>query len=199
MVSRRGVIANLRNAALSGLICISVAMAARAADVIPPASERFAVADAKETPDFRRHVVPLFGRLGCNGRACHGSFQGQGGFRLSLFGYDFQADHEALTSGAKPRTNVASPKESLMLFKPTHEDEHGGGRRMDERTWPYNLLKRWIESGASGVKSDCAALVRLEVTPREAVFSDAGQRTALKIVAHWSDGTAEDVTPLCRY
>ena len=39
------------------------------------------------------------GRLGCNGRACHGSFQGQGGFRLSLFGYDFKADHEALLGG----------------------------------------------------------------------------------------------------
>ncbi|MEO1991706.1 MAG: hypothetical protein ABGW78_07225, partial [Pirellulales bacterium] len=34
----------------------------------------------EEAPDFRRHVVPLMGRLGCNGRACHGSFQGQGGF-----------------------------------------------------------------------------------------------------------------------
>jgi hypothetical protein len=34
-------------------------------------------------------VGPLLGRLGCNGRACHGSFQGQGGFQLSLFGYDY--------------------------------------------------------------------------------------------------------------
>ena len=53
---------------------------------------------AADAPDFQRHVVPLLGRLGCNGRSCHGSFQGQGGFRLSLFGYDFQADHDALAA-----------------------------------------------------------------------------------------------------
>ena len=46
-----------------------------------------------ETPDFQKHVVPMLGKLGCNGRACHGSFQGQGGFSLSLFGYDFAKDH----------------------------------------------------------------------------------------------------------
>src|SRR5690349_19235996 len=70
---------------------------------IRPASERFAEADTREVADFRRHVSPILGRLGCNGRACHGSFQGQGGFRLSLFGYDFRADHEALMRSAEPR------------------------------------------------------------------------------------------------
>src|SRR5687767_9600595 len=52
--------------------------------VLAPASNRYRAADALEVPDFQRHVVPLLGRLGCSGRACHGSFQGQGGFRLSL-------------------------------------------------------------------------------------------------------------------
>ena len=58
-------------------------------------TNRFAV-ETDEIPDFQKHVVPLFGRLGCNGRSCHGSFQGQGGFQLSLFGYDFDADQHAL-------------------------------------------------------------------------------------------------------
>ena len=58
-----------------------------------PLSQRFAAEDAEEVPDFQKHVVPLMGRLGCNGRACHGSFQGRGGLQLSLFGYDFQGDH----------------------------------------------------------------------------------------------------------
>ena len=70
---------------------LSLTARATAAELVPPIDERFAaaVAAAAEKPDFRRHVVPLLGRLGCNGRACHGSFQGQGGFMLSLFGYDF--------------------------------------------------------------------------------------------------------------
>src|SRR2546428_843020 len=39
-----------------------------------PADRRFAAAESEEVPSFQRHVVPLLGRLGCNGRACHGSF-----------------------------------------------------------------------------------------------------------------------------
>src|SRR5687767_10650436 len=92
---------------------------ARAMDNTAPIDQRFAAADAAETPSFQRHVVPLLGRLGCNGRACHGSFQGQGGFRLSLFGYDFKADHAALFGGDNPRVNVKDPPKSLALLKPT--------------------------------------------------------------------------------
>ena len=65
------------------------------AEVIAPASERFASRDSLAVPDFQRHVVPLLGRLGCNSAKCHGSFQGQGDFRLSLFGFDFQSDYAA--------------------------------------------------------------------------------------------------------
>src|SRR5437773_10234160 len=78
-------------------------------EVARPASDRFA-AEGSEVPDFRRHVVALAGRLGCNGRACHGSFQGKGGFRLSLFGYDFAEDHKNLLAldslNGVPRANV---------------------------------------------------------------------------------------------
>ena len=56
-----------------------------------------ASSSSKTEPDFQKHVMPLLGKLGCNGRACHGSFQGRGGFQLSLFGYDFEADHAQLT------------------------------------------------------------------------------------------------------
>ena len=49
-------------------------------EALPPVSERFAGSDLSEEPSFQKHVSPLFGRLGCNGRSCHGSFQGRGGF-----------------------------------------------------------------------------------------------------------------------
>src|SRR4051812_35541332 len=111
--------------AIAGVLLLGTASRAQAAEAMSSARERFGTAASDEVPDFRRHVVPLFGRLGCNGRACHGSFQGQGGFRLSLFGYDFQADHQSLTGGAEPRANITSPASSLMLYKPTHADEHG--------------------------------------------------------------------------
>src|SRR5437879_130147 len=46
-----------------------------------------------ETVDFERHVMGLFGRQGCNAGSCHGSFQGKGGFRLSLFAYEPKIDY----------------------------------------------------------------------------------------------------------
>src|SRR5688572_8731958 len=149
---------------------VSGTLSASAADFLPPASKRFAAAETQQGPDFRRHVVPLFGRLGCNGRACHGSFQGQGGFRLSLFGYDYQADHHALIVDAEPRVDIKNPTDSLMLVKPTHADEHGGGERMKVDSWQYNLIRRWIESGANGVAETTPKLVNLEVKPHEVVF-----------------------------
>jgi len=182
---------------LSALLVASAS--AIAVDVLPPANERFAPAGAAETPDFQRHVLPLLGRLGCNGRACHGSFQGQGGFRLSLFGYDFKSDHEALLGGDEPRVNVKSPAESLILQKPTLTIDHEGGRRYKQGGWEYHLLQRWIEAGAPPVAANAAELLSIELSPPEILFSKAGETQPLQVVAHWSDGTREDVTPLCRF
>lgn len=184
---------------LFALAVLTFPTRAWAAEPTPPASERFRAADAAEAPSFQRHVVPLLGRLGCNGRACHGSFQGQGGFRLSLFGYDFAADHEALTGGAAPRADVKSPKDSLMLKKPTRQVAHKGGQRMEAGGWEHHLLLAWVKAGAPAVKDKDAAFASLEVSPREVVFAKPGDKVQLKVTAHWADGSAEDVTPLCRF
>lgn len=88
-----------------------------------PASQRFAERDTRAVPDFQRHVVPLLGRLGCNSAKCHGSFQGQGNLRLSLFGFDFQSDHRALRadshSESGPRLRPGDPENSLIVMKAT--------------------------------------------------------------------------------
>ena len=160
---------------------------------------RFAVETVTETPDFRQHVVPLMGKMGCNGRACHGSFQGRGGFRLSLFGYDFKADHEALTKGDKPRVNTAAVAESLLLQKPLQVIPHEGGTRLKEGTWQHRVLTKWIEAGAKPIDATTPEFVRLEVTPEEIVSKRRGEKFVLKAVAVWSNGAREDVTPLCRF
>src|SRR6516165_3949593 len=107
-------------------------------------------------PSFRRHVMPLLGRLGCNSRACHGSFQGQGGFKLSLFGYDFAADHASLTTGDRPRIDRSDVTTSLILEKPTLTIPHKGGKRFEKGSWQYHLLAEWITQGA---KNDAGATV----------------------------------------
>ncbi len=170
-----------------------------AAERLRPVNMRFGTAAAEEVPDFQRHVVPLLGKLGCNGRSCHGSFQGQGGFRLSLFGYDFNADHAALTEGGRRRVDRKAPANSLILQKPTLTIHHGGGERFEVGKWEYHLLKRWIEAGALGRKDDPAELEALEIEPREMRFPAKGEVISLTVTARWSDGTCEEVTPLCRF
>jgi len=183
---------------MSSLCMVLTPVLGSGADVMPPIPQRLA-RDAKETPSFQRHVIPLLGRLGCNGRACHGSFQGQGGFRLSLFGYDFQADHDALVAGDAPRVDVQKPANSLMLLKPTMGVFHKGGKRMPADGWEYELVTRWIKSGATTVKEEDADFVALDVEPNEIVFARSGEVKQLKVTVRWSDGTQEDVTPLARF
>lgn len=149
-------------------------------------------AETIQVPDFQRHVIPLLGRLGCNGSKCHGSFQGRGGLRLSLFGYDFEQDHKALTERAQ------SKEKSLILLKPTRQVSHKGGKRFDTNSWEHQLLLRWIQAGAKGV-NEPRQLQRLEATPSEIVFSEKARQTKLKIVAVWANGDRENVTRFCRF
>jgi len=197
MVTRRFLLQAVIVAA--SVLPTSAADKTSAADVMAPVSERFQAADANEVPDFRKHVIPLMGKLGCNGRACHGSFQGRGGFRLSLFGYDFKADHEAMTGGEKPRVNLQHPDKSLVIQKPTSDLIHEGGQRYTKGSWEHHVFQRWIDGGAKNDDSRQSDFLGLDITPSEVVFSDKGQTTQLKVVARWADGTSEDVTPLCRF
>jgi hypothetical protein len=176
------------------IVAAVFSVSASADDVLAPASTRYADSQSGETPDFQKHLVPLLGRLGCNGRACHGSFQGRGGFQLSLFGYDFDMDHKGLME----RLDVDDPAESYVLHKPTLTEPHEGGKRMDVGSWEYNMFLRWIQEGAAGTPVP-QKLVRLEVIPAEINFSGAKQVQPLRAIAHWPDGTNEDVTCLCRF
>ena len=171
----------------------------KAAEILNPLSERFAKTDTTEVPDFQKHVIPLLSRLGCNGRACHGSFQGRGGFQLSLFGYDFKTDHEALLDDATGRVDVDDVAESLILSKPSDAEMHEGGKRFDKGTWQHHVLKRWIEAGASYDSKGIRELERVDVSPAEIVFNDENEIVNLTAVAHWKDGTSEDVTEICRF
>lgn len=163
---------------------------------LPPVSQRYAPPEAAgEAPDFQKHVTPLLGKLGCNGRACHGSFQGRGGFRLSLFGYDFKNDHDELFGRIDPEV----PADSLILQKATMQVQHDGGQRIKTGSWEYHLLLSWVRNGAQPQVDNPPTLQRLEVTPTEILFTAQEQTQQLKAVAVWSDGSREDVTTLCRF
>ncbi len=198
--------------ALAALCCVSAPVLAAKPDkadgaqldtakTLAPVTQRYAgkLDEIHETPDFQKHVIPVMSRLGCNGRACHGSFQGRGGFQLSLFGYDFKADHEALFDEKSPRVDVEKPSRSLIVEKPTDEDNHEGGERYQLGSWEHHVIESWIKAGAKFDAGNIAKLTRLEVTPNELLPLKKGQRIQLTAVAVWADGTREDVTPLCRF
>ena len=201
-VHKTSVILGSRLGGAFGLLFIVFLTLPASADVLPPASGRFADVRGAEVPDFQRHVVPLIGRLGCNGRSCHGSFQGQGGFQLSLFGYDFVTDHSALTSqvgdSERERVDRAEPPSSLILQKPLERVDHEGGQRFDEASWEHHLLLRWIAGGAAKEPRE-RTLLRLEVFPNSVLFRSADETEALQVVAVWADGYREDVTCLSRF
>ncbi len=149
--------------------------------------------------DFERHIASLFGRLGCNSGMCHGSFQGQGGFRLSLFGQSSQEDYEALNANRVPlRINREAPEQSLLLTKPSGREEHEGGIRFRPDSWEDRLFRRWIEQGAKhipGSGSVRSLVIEFEDLPPTTI----GQTKSLRVIAQFLNEEQEDITAFCEF
>src|SRR5262245_4146019 len=100
-------------------------------------------AEPARPPDFDTEVVPVLTRAGCNSGA------GRGGFKLSLWGSDPEADHAALVHELEGRrVNLARPEESLLLRKPTRQLAHGGGRRLNRDGPGVQRILAWLAAGA---------------------------------------------------
>lgn len=151
-------------------------------------------AAASEPISFRNDVLPIISKAGCNTGGCHGALAGKGGFRLSLFGYNPEADHAAITREVLGRRiEPADPARSLLLTKPTTALAHKGGKRIDVDSAEYRLLARWIAEGAPGPKADDPVIVSLNVTPAGSLVK-AGESMSLAVRAKFSDGRERDVT-----
>jgi hypothetical protein len=173
------------------LLLLGTALSARAAPVPLPEGRELAEVD------FERHVVPLLGRLGCNAGSCHGSFQGKGGLRLSLFGHAPELDYRALTRDALGRRiDRVDPDRSLLLLKPTAQVSHEGGRRMRRDSWEYRVFRQWIVQGMPWRRGS-GAVRRIDIHPAEHRFDGAGETVSLRVEVEFADGTRADVTPFC--
>src|SRR5262249_44755970 len=130
---------------------------------------------------------------GCNSGACHGAAIGRGGFRLSLLGYDPQADYDSLLHELKGRrVNLAQPAKSLLLRKPSRQLEHEGGVKLPAKGDGYKVVLDWIKAGAP--RGPRRTLTSLEVSPAKKHLAEPEQKFAVKVTARFSDGAAEDVT-----
>src|SRR5207247_4037338 len=77
--------------------------------------------------------------------------------------------------------------------KATSRVPHGGGRRLDESSDDYRMLRDWIAQGATVPRSDDPRLVRIELLPREQVLRTNSSQQ-LRVTGYFSDGTSRDVT-----
>ena len=149
---------------------------------------------------FRRDVMPVLFRAGCNSGTCHGSARGQDGFHLSLFGYDPAGDFFRISQEMiGRRVNVAKPQQSLLLKKATGSVPHTGGRRFGENSQYYQTLLKWIEAGAPDDTDDVAETVGIELSRESILFDSADTTTQLRVTEISSDGSRRDVTSLARF
>lgn len=148
---------------------------------------------------FTNHIIPILTRIGCNSGACHGALAGKGGLKLSLRGYNPEADHFVLTRQALGRrVNLQQPEKSLLLLKPTMALNHGGGLKLETSSPEYRILADWIASGAPGPGKEEPHAQRLEVHPTHAVLKP--KETLQIVVRVWySDGRVQDVTRWAKY
>jgi hypothetical protein len=144
-------------------------------------------------------VESVLSKAGCNGGACHGARAGKNGFRLTLFGFDLDADYEYLTRHARGRRIVpGDPGRSLILTKPTGAVPHKGGVRFETDSLEYRVLAEWIAAGTPSHRVEDPVIERLEVLPTHSQQT-FGARQQLVVLAHFSDGSVEDVTHWAKY
>ncbi|MDB5336116.1 MAG: Protein of unknown function (DUF1553)/Protein of unknown function [Planctomycetaceae bacterium] len=174
---------------------------------LDPAESGSAVGGAVRTApiEFTRDVLPALTKAGCNSGACHGSFQGRGGFQLSLLGFDAAFDYDVLTKASRGRRlNAGIPERSLLLLKPTGAMPHGGGRRIAPDSEVAAIIKTWISQGMAGPRPDDLRGLSLKVEPSELTIrvkaeGAAAEPTVLKVVASFADGSSRDVTKWASY
>lgn len=149
--------------------------------------------------NFRNQIVPIFTKLGCNGGGCHGKSGGQNGFKLSLLGFVAEDDYEFLRKESRGRRIFpAVPGESLLIKKAIGRSPHGGGKRMDQGSYEYNLLVQWIEQGMPYGTDTDPYVVGIKCIPETRVMQRKSQQQ-ISVIASYSDGTTEDVTRMALF
>ncbi|RLT09242.1 MAG: DUF1549 domain-containing protein, partial [Planctomycetota bacterium] len=156
-------------------------------------------ADASDgVVSFRREVLPLLTKLGCNSGPCHGNLTGKGGLRLSLRGEDAQNDWLTLTHDAYGRrVSTSVPEASLLLAKPGGLMPHEGGIKFRNGDSSFRVISQWIVQGATDDPNQAKQLEQLKVTPGQVWVEPGNDKTVrIQVLARWSDGTSTDVTHL---
>ncbi|MCA9117676.1 MAG: Ig-like domain-containing protein, partial [Planctomycetaceae bacterium] len=149
-----------------------------------------------EPVSFREEIIPILTKARCNSGGCHGKAEGQNGFRLSIFGFDTEADHAALLKESRGRrVSVTSPDDSLLLLKGSARVPHGGGRKIEPGSLRDRRLRRWIAEGArfDAPTEETSTVQSIEIEPADQSLL-AGETQQIRVVAVDSTGNRHCVT-----
>jgi hypothetical protein len=149
--------------------------------------------------NFANQIVPIFTKLGCNGGGCHGKSGGQNGFALSLLGFVPELDYQTLVKENRGRRVFpAAPDSSLLLQKACGIMAHAGGKRMEEGSDEYKLIRRWIASGTPYGNEKDPTVTKITVSPEHRTMT-RNNRQQFTVTAHYTDGSTQDVTQRAQY
>jgi hypothetical protein len=165
------------------------------------ATAKITVAGMEHDPgySFRNDVQPVLAKMGCSMGACHGALAGKGGFKLSLRGYDSDADFDSITRAARGRRiEPSDPARSLILLKPTMAVPHKGGLRFENDSKSYEILAQWIAAGAAPPAKNDQRIESLEVFPNEVMLRPK-DRQRIVVRGKYSDGSTRDVTAWAKF
>ena len=161
--------------------------------------DRFICAEDSAVVDFENDLQPILTRFGCNSGPCHGKARGQGGFQLSLLGFDAQQDYDAIAKeGRARRVFPGAPENSLLVAKPAGRIPHGGGKRLDANSPEYQTMLNWIRQGMPRKAPAAPTLKSIMVVPSSIVLAP-DQTQTLAVTAKYSDDTERDVTRLTAF
>jgi hypothetical protein len=171
-----------------------VLAAGKLSSLVPVTVKEF---DKQQPVSFRHEVIASLNVGGCNAGACHGTPSGKNGFKLSLRGFDPDADYLQLTRDVLGRrTDRHSPQASLLLQKALGRVPHEGGQRFQPTSLPSRTIEAWLTEGLRDDQPSLPSLQRIEVLPGSRVQISPSRWQQLAVLGHFSDGSVRDVTRL---
>lgn len=150
---------------------------------------------------FRNEIIPILTKARCNSGGCHGKAEGQNGFKLSIFGFDVESDHQSLIKESRGRRVMPlTPEQSLLYLKGSARVPHGGGRKIEPGSYRDRLMLRWISEGAQldPENTEVARIVKIEIEPADQILL-AGETQQIRVTAIDSAGTRRCVTTEAEY
>ena len=162
---------------------------------------KVAVSDQGTFPPvhFKNDIMPILSKLGCNSGGCHGKQSGQNGFKLSVFGFDPQADYNALVKEARGRrVSLAAPGGSLLVAKTSNTVAHGGGARTTSGSADHQVLSGWVAQGAPWGDDGAPQVASVRVSPLQRILNTSSDQQLL-VTAIYTDGSTRDVTSASEY